>query len=118
MAKPSEQAKPGSPPPSDGGEHQDDNTPTDSGDEREKGSPPVYSRRAWTGSGTVEVAVFERMITSDNGERRVFNIVAKRTWKVGDEYQSSKAFRPEDLLPLALFLQFAYAFITNQRVHE
>jgi hypothetical protein len=108
MAKSSKQPKPSSPPPSETGE------PERNGEEREKGSPPVYSRRAWTGTGTVEVAVFERMVESESGDRRVFHVVAKRTWKDGDEYKSSNVFRPEDLLPLSLFLQFAYAFITNE----
>lgn len=106
MARAAKQMSPLSPSEADGS--------AEAGDEREKGSPPVYSKRAWTGSANVEVAVFERMIDGENGERRVFSIAAKRTWKDGEEYKNSNVFRPEDLLPLAFFLQLAYAFITNE----
>jgi len=72
----------------------------------------------WTGTGSVEVAVFDRMIENDDKEFRVFNIVAKRSWKEDDEYKSGNSFRPEDLLPLALFLQEAYSFIANEQAKK
>jgi hypothetical protein len=81
---------------------------------REK-SPPVFSRRAWTGTGSVEVAIFDKTITGDNGDFRVFNVLAKRSWKDDEGYQSSNSFRPEDVLPLALFLQEAYSFIASEQ---
>jgi hypothetical protein len=82
---------------------------------RNGGDRPIFSRRAWTGSGAVEVAVFDRMVDGDNGSYRVFNTVAKRSWKDGEEYTSSNNFRPEDLLPLAIFLQEAYSFIASEQ---
>jgi len=84
---------------------------------QEDKSRPVFTRRAWTGSGSVEVAVFDRMVEDKDGERefRLFNIVAKRSWKDEKGYQSSNSFRPEDLLPLALFLQEAYTFVAAEQ---
>lgn len=86
-------------------------------EERDEKSKPVFSRRAWTGSGSVEVAVFERMVEGRDSERefRLFSIVAKRSWKGDKGYQSSNSFFPEDLLPLALFLQEAYAFVASEQ---
>ena len=83
-------------------------------EEREK-SGPIFSRRAWTGTGSVEVAVFPKMIDGNDGEYRVFNTIAKRCWKEGEEYKSGNAFRPEDLLILALFLQEATSFICTEQ---
>lgn len=85
------------------------------GENRNGGDRPIFSRRAWTGTGAVEIAVFDRMVEGDNGSYRVFNTVAKRTWKDGDEYTSSNNFRPEDLLPLGLFLQEAFSFIASEQ---
>ncbi|HUY33184.1 MAG TPA: hypothetical protein VMV69_10410 [Pirellulales bacterium] len=81
-------------------------------------SRPLFTKRVWTGTGSVEVAVFDRMVKGDDGEFRVFNIVAKRSWKSEDGYDSSNNFRPEDLLPLALFLQLAYEFIANEQARK
>jgi hypothetical protein len=80
----------------------------------EKKTGPLFSRRVWTGTGSVEVAVFDKMIEGDEGEFRVFNVVAKRTWKSDDKYESGNSFRPEDLLPLALFLEEAWSFIAAE----
>lgn len=48
-------------------------------------------------------------------EFRSFTVVARRTWKDDKGYQSSNSFRTEDLLPLALFLQEAYAFVVSEQ---
>lgn len=81
---------------------------------REEKSPPIWSRRKWTGSGNVEVAVFDKMVKGDDGEFRVFTVSAKRSYKDGDEYKSGHWFRPEDVLILALFLQEAASFIASE----
>jgi hypothetical protein len=78
-------------------------------------SGPVFSRKVWTGSGSVEVAVFPKTIDGDNGTYTVFNTVAKRAWKEGDEWKSGNTFRPEDLLPLALFLQETASFVMSEQ---
>lgn len=83
--------------------------------EKTEKTGPIFTRRVWTGSANVEVAVFDKMVDGDNGEFRVFNIVARRSWKEGDKYESNNTFRPEDLLPLSLFLQEAYSFVASEQ---
>jgi hypothetical protein len=84
-------------------------------EEKTEKSRPIFSRRVWTGSGNVEVSIFDKMREGDNGEYRAFSIVAKRSWKEGDKYESNNLFRPEDLLPLSLFLQEAYSFLASEQ---
>lgn len=81
----------------------------------EKKSGPVFTRRVWTGTGNVEVAVFSKEIDGDNGHFQVFNVAVKRSWKDDEGYQSSNSLRPEDLLPMAMFLQEAHAFIVSEQ---
>ena len=82
---------------------------------KQEKSSPIFSRRVWTGTGSVEICVWDKMIDGDDGEFRVFNIVAKRCWKEDNDYKSGNAFRPEDLLPLALFLQEAASFVISEQ---
>lgn len=84
----------------------------------EEKTSPIFTRRVWTGTGSVEVAVFDKMIDGDSGKHRVFNVVAKRSWKKDDEYESGNNFRTEDLLPLALFLEEAYSFIAGEQAKK
>lgn len=84
-------------------------------EQKSEKSAPIFTRRVWTGSGNVEVSVFEKVREGDGGEYRAFSTVAKRSWKEGDKYESSNYFRPEDLLPLSLFLQEAYSFIAAEQ---
>ena len=92
---------------------------TKSRDERQpdERARPIFARRAWTGTGSVEVAVFDRLVEDKESDRafRVFNIVARRSWKEEKGYQSSNTFRTEDILPLSLFLQEAYSFIAAEQ---
>lgn len=83
--------------------------------EKSEKTAPIFTRRVWTGSANVEVAVFDKLVDGDNGEFRVFNIVARRSWKEGDKYESNNSFRTEDLLPLSLFLQEAYSFVASEQ---
>ena len=76
-------------------------------EQKSEKTAPIFTRRVWTGSANVEVAVFDKMMEGDNGEYRVFNVVARRSWKDGEKYESNNSFRPEDLLPLSLFLSLS-----------
>lgn len=93
--------------------------PSESGhDEKEEKSDkskPVFAREMWTGTAKISVAVFDRMIENDGKDFRVFNILVKRSWKEDNEYKSGNSFRPEDICPLALFLQEAYSFIATEQ---
>lgn len=37
---------------------------------------PCFTRRVFTGSGTVELAAFGKFVDTENGERRVFSVIA------------------------------------------
>lgn len=69
----------------------------------------------WTGTSTIEVAVFAHAIQSDNGTFTVYNVTAKRTYKKDDEYHKASGFRSEDLPTLIQVLSQAYGFIAHQQ---
>ena len=76
---------------------------------------PIWSRRVWTGNGTLDVAVFRHVVQAGTTEIVSYNTAAKRLWKVGEESRESRSFRSEDLLPLARLLGQAFDFITQQQ---
>jgi hypothetical protein len=59
-----------------------------------------------------------KMLDGDNGPYPVYNTVLKRCWKEGEEYKSGNAFRPEDILIAALFLQECASFIVNEQARK
>jgi len=81
---------------------------------KEKGEKPIWSRRYWTGSGHLEVAVWSRMIGEGKEEREVLNTTLKKSYKDGDDYKESKSYRPEELGLVAFAMQEAFAFISSE----
>src|SRR4051812_35127570 len=75
---------------------------------------PVWSKRYWTGGGSVEVAVFERAVDNGNNSFVTYSTGVRRTYKDGDEYKSVHSFRPEDLLALAHGVTEAFSWISDQ----
>lgn len=81
---------------------------------KEKGDPPVWSRRCWVGSASLEVAVFEKEITGDSGTFTAYNLSLKRVYKADDEFKSTQGMRADDV-PFAIqLLTQAYAWISEQ----
>lgn len=80
----------------------------------EETKAPLWTRRVWTGSATIEVALFDRLVETNGGEVRTFNVSMKRVYKVGDDYKEAKGFRAEDLPFLVLTLSQAYAFVSEE----
>lgn len=78
--------------------------------EKERNDPPVWSQKAWTGSGHVEVAVWPRVVS----DREVLNATIRKTYKDGEEYKESKSLRPEELPIVSALLLEAFSFITNE----
>lgn len=77
---------------------------------------PIFTRRVWTGTGTIEASLFSKEIDGDNGPYQVFSVAVSRSWKTEEGYDSSKAsLRPEDLLPMAMFLQEIYSEIVTEQ---
>jgi hypothetical protein len=83
--------------------------------EREKGDPPVWSRRVFTGSATCEAAVFEKTVNEGTeGEFVAYNVSLKRVFKQEDQYKTSAGFRSEDVPFVIQLLTQAYSFICEQ----
>ena len=75
---------------------------------------PLWSRRYWTGTGTIEIAVWDKMVN----DRRVLNTTLKKIFKDGDEYKQSETFFPQDLATVILGLQEAFHFISDEMAKE
>ena len=79
-----------------------------------KGSPPVWSRKAWTGAGNVECAVFEKTMGDGENTFTTYNVSLRRTYKQNEEYKSAQSLRADDV-PIAIqLLTQAYAFISHE----
>jgi hypothetical protein len=74
---------------------------------------PIWSRRYWTGSGNVEVAIFENVNGDGDEERVVLSTTLKKTYRDGDDYKDSKSFFPQELPIVALAVQEAASFCFN-----
>lgn len=84
----------------------------------ERREPPLWSRRYWSGSGHIEVAVWSRMIGEGDDAREVLNTTLRKTYKDGDDYKDAKSYRPEELPLIAFVLQEAFRFISDQNAKE
>lgn len=76
---------------------------------------PGWARKVFTGAGSVEVSVWPKQMSSDNGDYMVYNVAAKRTYKENGEYKSVSGFRGEDIAPLIQLLAQAYDFILEEQ---
>lgn len=90
------------------------------GGDKKEATKPVWSRRYWTGSGSLEVAVWEREIGKGDDARLVMNTTLKKTYKEkdSDEYKESSSFRPEELGLVCLAMQEAFRFISEENHRE
>ena len=75
---------------------------------------PVWSMQYRTGSGWVEVAVFEHAVNHGDSPFTTYSTAVKRRYRDGEQYKSSQSFRADDLLVLAHGLTAAYAWISRQ----
>lgn len=86
---------------------------------KEKASPPAWSRKQFTGSGVVEVGVWEKMVNEgQDNEFLAFNVSAKRVVKDESGYKTVSGFRAEDVPTLILLLQQAAEYIFTQQNRE
>jgi hypothetical protein len=76
---------------------------------------PVFSKRYWTGSGNIEVAVWENSNGEGDDERIVLSTTLRKTFKSDGEYEESKSLFPQELPLAALALQEAAAFCFNEQ---
>jgi hypothetical protein len=83
-----------------------------------KKDTPVWSRKYFTGSGVLEVAIWSKTIGEGDSARDVLNTSLKKTYKDGDEYKTSTSFRFEELPIVAAAMQEAFAFISAEMNRE
>jgi hypothetical protein len=50
---------------------------------------PIYSKKYWTGSGHVEIAVFEKAVGNGQNSFTRHAVLLKKTYKDGEEYKVS-----------------------------
>jgi hypothetical protein len=64
--------------------------------------PPVFTWSHPTGSGRVEIAVWDKVITTDNGDRVVYSVTCQRSYRKQDNgFENTSTFWPGDLLILS-----------------
>jgi hypothetical protein len=85
------------------------------GSSKKEQSSPVFSRRFWTGSGNLEVAVWERTVGEGDQARSVLNTTMKKTYKDGDDFKESNSLRVEELGIAILAIQSAFQFISDEQ---
>ncbi|MDB5392297.1 MAG: hypothetical protein JWM11_7943 [Planctomycetaceae bacterium] len=79
-----------------------------------KGDPPVWSRRYRGAGAFLDIAVFQKEITGDNGTYSVFNVKLTRSYKDGDAWKETSNLRSEDLPIVAAGLLQAYDFVSSE----
>lgn len=84
------------------------------GSSKKESDKPVWSRRYWTGSGNLEIAVWERTIGEGDESRVVRNTTMKKTYKEGSDFKESNSLRVEELGIALLAIQEAFHFISEQ----
>jgi hypothetical protein len=84
--------------------------------QEEKKNLPVFTRRIWTPSGTIEVAVFEKQV----GERKQhtnYFVTLNRSYpdpQNDGKYVDTTVLNPQDLLIAADLYKIAWEFILDQ----
>lgn len=82
------------------------------------GNRPVYSKRYWTGSGSVEVSTFAKEVENGNNPFTSYATVVKRHYKDGETWKDTPFLKQEDLLTVAHGLTQAFAWIASQGEKE
>lgn len=83
---------------------------------RDEKNHPIFTRRIWTPSGTLEMAVFEKLV----GERKQhtnFFVTLQRSYPDPDnegKYITTTVLNPQDLLIAADLYKIAWEFILDE----
>jgi hypothetical protein len=85
-------------------------------DEREK-NPPVFTRKLWTPSGTLELAVFEKKVQGERNQHKNFFVALQRSYpdpQNEGKYITTNLLNPQDLLIAADLYKIAWEFILDE----
>ena len=70
---------------------------------------PVFHWSHPTGSGRIEIAVWDKTVSTDNGERVVYSVTCQRSYRKQEGgYENTGIFWPTDLLVLAHGMQVVF----------
>lgn len=68
-----------------------------------------------TGSGLIEVSVWENVVTLEQGERLVYGVSFNRSYRDGDSWKQSKSLRAGDIPVLCHALSKAFDYIMEHQ---
>jgi uncharacterized cupin superfamily protein len=64
--------------------------------------PPVFTWSHPSASGRIEIAVWDKTVSTDNGERVVYSITCQRSYRKQDGgFENTSVFWPGDILLLS-----------------
>jgi hypothetical protein len=84
----------------------------DQSNEQSSTTLPIWSKKYWTGSGSIEIAVWSRI---DDNNREQLSCSFKKSFKEKKKFRDSNTFFPQELLIAALAMQEAAMFCFNHQ---
>jgi hypothetical protein len=91
--------------------------PTSNGKAEKK--QPVFTWSHPTGSGRIEIAVWDKVVSTDNGERTLYHVTCQRSYRKPEGgYENTGTFWHTDLLVLAHGLRVAFDRIKEMQAGE
>jgi hypothetical protein len=71
---------------------------------------PVFTWSHPTGSGRIEIAVWDKVVSTDNGDRVLYHVTCQRSYRRQQDggFENTGIFWPTDLLVLAHGLEVAF----------
>ena len=80
---------------------------------------PVFTWSHPTGSGRIEIAVWDKTVSTDNGERVVYSVTCQRSYRKQEGgFENTGTFWPTDLLVLAHGLEVVFDRIKEMQQGE
>jgi len=80
---------------------------------------PVFTWSHLTGSGRIEIAVWDKVVQGENGDRVVYSVTCQRSYRKQEGgYENTGTFWHTDLLVLAHGLQVAFDRIKDLQAGE
>ena len=113
--RPQSQAAPPATPPA-----QPESPPQSPADTQSEKKQPVFTWSHPTGSGRIEIAVWDKVVhTADNGDRTLYSVTCQRSYRKQDGgFENTGAFWHTDLLVLAHGLEVAFDRIKEMQQGE
>ena len=80
---------------------------------------PVFTWSHSASSGRIEIAVWDKIVSNDNGERVVYSVTCQRSYRKQEgAYENTGIFWPTDLLVLAHGLEVVFDRIKELKENE